>query len=237
MILRSSSGILAAFLDRHADFAGKAPDRGSRHSSSGAFRRIGDDDAVDENARYMHLFRFDRTLFDDALDLRDDDAAMLWAAMACARLSSMSASRSMVILPKGSAVVPRMNATSIGGTIEQPLLALDLDQLDDVLLGDLVDTPAPVTRIDIGVEADLGEEARLAGGAGAVKLRDDALREIVAADLVLLRRLRTFGMRPKLAAITRRSNPSWPRRLKPLACCRLGRRRTGSRLRGVPVLR
>jgi hypothetical protein len=36
------------------------------------------------------------------------------AAMAMARLSSVSASRSMVMLPSGSAVVPRRKATWIG---------------------------------------------------------------------------------------------------------------------------
>ena len=36
------------------------------------------------------------------------------AAIAIARLSRISASRSMLILPSGSAVVPRMIATSTG---------------------------------------------------------------------------------------------------------------------------
>ena len=37
-----------------------------------------------------------------------------FAAIASARLSSVSASRSMVMLPPRSAVVPRINATVIG---------------------------------------------------------------------------------------------------------------------------
>ena len=40
-----------------------------------------------------------------------------FAAIAIARLSSVSASRSMVMLPAGSAVVPRSRATLIGNDL------------------------------------------------------------------------------------------------------------------------
>ncbi len=39
--------------------------------------RIGDNHAVNENAGHLHVLRFDRALLDDALDLRDDDAAVV----------------------------------------------------------------------------------------------------------------------------------------------------------------
>jgi hypothetical protein len=50
----------------------------------------------------------------DALHLGDDDAAELRAAMAMAWASSVRASFSIVMLPSGSAVVPRMMPTWIG---------------------------------------------------------------------------------------------------------------------------
>ena len=57
----------------------------------------------------------------------------LCAAIAIARLSSVSASRSIVMLPWVSAVVPRMNATSMRkGLVEQPFLAIDFHQPDQV---------------------------------------------------------------------------------------------------------
>ena len=39
--------------------------------------RIGDDDAIDEDARHLDVLGLDRALGDDALDLRDDDAAVV----------------------------------------------------------------------------------------------------------------------------------------------------------------
>ena len=44
-----------------------------------------------------------------------------------------------------------------GRPVEQPLLAFDLDQLDEVLGGRGVDLAAAEPRIDVGVQADLGK--------------------------------------------------------------------------------
>ena len=79
---------------------------------------FGDDDAVDQHARHLDRARGRAAALGDALDLGDDDAAgVACAAIAIARLSSVSASRSMVMLPSGSAVVPRMSATLIGNAL------------------------------------------------------------------------------------------------------------------------
>ena len=45
--------------------------------------------------------------------------------------------------------------------VEQPLLAFDFDELDDVVRRDVVDLAAAKSRIDVRVEADLGKEAGL----------------------------------------------------------------------------
>ena len=78
------------------------------------FRLLGDDDAIDEDAEDLHLPRVDAAAVGDPLDLRDDDAAGIAAAIAIASAWSVSASRSIVMLPSGSAVVPRMIPTWIG---------------------------------------------------------------------------------------------------------------------------
>ena len=78
---------------------------------------LGDDDAVDQDARDLDLARVEAAALGDPLDLRDDEPPELRAAMAIASASSVSASRSMVTLPSGSAVVPRMMPTLIGNAL------------------------------------------------------------------------------------------------------------------------
>ena len=75
------------------------------------------DHAVDQDAGDLHLARVQGAGRRDALDLRDHEPLEFLAAMAIARLSSVSASRSMVMLPAGSAVVPRISATWIGNAL------------------------------------------------------------------------------------------------------------------------
>ena len=70
---------------------------------------------------------------------------------------------------------------------------------DDVFGGHVIDLGAAETRIDISVKPDLGEQARLSGGAGAVKLRNHALRQIIAENLVFLRGLGDLGHAAEIA--------------------------------------
>ena len=71
------------------------------------------------------------------------------------------------------------------GAVEQPLLAVDLEEADDVLGGALVDAAALAGGIDEGAQADLGQHARLGTGDLAVELGDDAERQVVGLDAVL----------------------------------------------------
>ena len=73
-----------------------------------------EDDAIDERARDLRPREDLASCRRDPLDLDDDHPPEFWAAMAIARLSSVSASRSMVMFPSGSAVVPRKTATLMG---------------------------------------------------------------------------------------------------------------------------
>ncbi|MFO1156032.1 MAG: hypothetical protein U1E43_04340 [Rhodospirillales bacterium] len=63
------------------------------------------------------MLRVERAGLGDALDLDDDEASRFFAAIAIARLSRVSASRSMVTLPLGSAVVPRQKAMLTGNDL------------------------------------------------------------------------------------------------------------------------
>ncbi len=69
------------------------------------------------------------------------------------------------------------------GAVEEPLLAVDLDELDQLIGGAGVHLAAAVPRVDEGVEPHPGEAAGLAGGDVAVEVRDAALREVVGLDL------------------------------------------------------
>ena len=70
--------------------------------------------AIDHDAGHLDLAGVERVAVGDALDLGDDDAAGVARGHGDGETSNVSASRSMVILPLRSAVVPRMMPTSIG---------------------------------------------------------------------------------------------------------------------------
>ena len=59
-----------------------------------------------------------------------------------------------------------------------------MDQLDEVLLGHVIQSASLQTRIDKGIEPDRGDRARLAGGDVAEKVADDPLGEAVGFDFV-----------------------------------------------------
>ena len=161
--------------------------------------RIGNDDAIDQDTGHLHVFRLDRALLDDAFHLDDDDAAIVVRRHGL----SQAIERQRFFL---HADVSRRVGTGaanegdidFGGFVEEPLFTLDLDELDDVLLRHRVDLSTAEARIDIGVKADLGEQARLARRAGAVQLRDDALRKVVAPNLIRLSGLRDLRHAPKI---------------------------------------
>src|SRR3989442_9152512 len=59
-----------------------------------------------------------------------------------------------------------------------------MDQLDEFLLGHLIQPTSLQTRIDKGIEPDRGDRARLASGDIAEKVADDTLGEAIGFDLV-----------------------------------------------------
>ena len=139
------------------------------------------------------------------------------AAIAMARLSSVSASRSM-----------REVARGVGGggadegdvdrerLVEQPLLAVELDQPDQLLGGGAVDLAAVLARVDEGAQAHLGEGAGLAGGDVAVEVRDHALRQVVGLDPVLDREPADLRDQPPMPADHALEQPVMAEPVEPL---------------------
>ena len=134
-----------------------------------------------------------------------------------ARLSRVSASRSIDEVAGG-----------VGGggadegdvdrerLVEQPLLAVELDQPDEILGGGGVDLAAALARVDEGAQADLGEGAGLAGGDVAVEVRDAALRQVVGLDPVLDREPADLGDQPPMAADDALREPVMAQPVQPL---------------------
>ena len=143
------------------------------------------DDAIDEDAGDLDLPRIERAALGDPLHLRDDEAA----GVARRHRDRQHLERERLLLHRDVAV-------GIGGRsaddadvdrecpIEEKLLALDLDQPDQILLGAFVDLAAAVARIDERSEPDAREVSGPPRRDVAEQVRDDALRKVVGLDLV-----------------------------------------------------
>jgi hypothetical protein len=70
--------------------------------------------------------------------------------------------------------------------VEQLLLAVEVQQLHEVLGGAGGEPAAVVARVDEGVQADARDHARLAAGDGTEEVGDHPLRPVVGLDLVAL---------------------------------------------------
>ena len=187
--LAGVEGHLLHAADRYADLPGER--RVVLHAVVHAVHLgLGQHHAIHQDAGNAHVLGQQEAVIDDALHLRDDDAAVV-----ARRHGLRQAIEGQRFLLEGDVArrVGRGAAdegdVDLGGGVEQPLLAIDLHELDDLGLRHRVDARAAVARIDVGVQAHLREQARLAGGAGPVELRDHALRQVVAQDPVLLRGL------------------------------------------------
>ena len=110
----------------------------------------------------------------------------LRAASARSRVPSGAASCSMETLPRASALVPRMIATSgRSGRKVQPFGAVEFDHAHEVLARRAIHSGALAARIDEGVEADLRENAGGASRGAPQHVEDQAARQVVRFDRVL----------------------------------------------------
>ena len=152
--------------------------------------RIRHDHAVDKNAGHAHVLGLQRPVRDDALDLRDHDAAIVVRGH---RLGEAVEGERLLLHAEvaGRIGARRADQRHVDGgrLVEQPLAAVEFDELDDVLGRHHVHLASAEPRVHVGMETDLREQSRLARSARTVELGDDALRQVVALDLVLLRGL------------------------------------------------
>ena len=144
-------------------------------------------EGIDEDAGDPDILRCQGSAFGQALDLRDDDAAVVVRGVG----QIQRAQRRGLLLERQIAVVVgsgRPDDGDVGddSVVKQPLLAVERMDSDEVLGGGLVHPPAVDTGIDEGVHADGREHAGLFGGGGAVQLIEHARGEVVGLDLVVL---------------------------------------------------
>ena len=86
------------------------------------------------------------------------------------------------------------------GLVEQPLLPLDVDDLDQILLGALVELAAAVAGVHEGVQAHVGDGADVVGGDVTVHVGDDALGQVISLQLVGQGQLAQLGGAVPMAA-------------------------------------
>ena len=162
---------------------------------------LGHHDRVHHDPRDLHRPRMQRVQLGDALDLGDHQPARV-----------LGRHRHRQIVQRQRLALHAEVAGGVGGggadegdvdrerLVEQPFLAVELDQADELLGRGGVDLAARLARVDEGAQADLGEGAGLAGGDVAVEVRDHALRQVVGLDPVLDRQPADLGDQPPMAA-------------------------------------
>ena len=141
---------------------------------------VGDDDAIDQNAGNLHVLRADRAGLDDALDLRDDDAAIVVRGHGLGE----HVQRQRLLLHADVAGRVGAGAADEGHVdlrrrVEQPLLAVDDDMLDDLFGRHVIDA---CRRRSAGRHRYRGRPWRT-GRAGRRRRRDRAAKSRPAGRL------------------------------------------------------
>jgi hypothetical protein len=112
---------------RHAQASGVGRRVGRGEGLRVLLGALGPHHAVDQHAGHLDLAGLQAAALGHLLHLGDDDAAAVVRGHRHGQVVLRQASRSIVMLPSASAVVPRMKATEIGNAlVEQQLLAVEL---------------------------------------------------------------------------------------------------------------
>ena len=69
--------------------------------------------------------------------------------------------------------------------VQQALFAFDLDQLNQIFLGAVVQLAAAVARVSEGVQTNMGDRADVVSCNVTIHVGDNALRQVVSLDLVV----------------------------------------------------
>ncbi|MPM39775.1 hypothetical protein SDC9_86410 [bioreactor metagenome] len=148
--------------------------------------RLAQIDIVHQDARHLHLLGLEGFRLDDALHLADDDAAA-----GLGRLGRRQLAELVALLIDGDVTVfighRAANDGDVypGQPIQQPFLAVDFQQLHQVVLGRAVHPAAAVPGVHHGAQPDLCDHAGLFGRDIAVHGGHYALREIIDFGLIL----------------------------------------------------
>lgn len=141
-------------------------------------------DVVDHDARYGDVLGVQAARLRQVLDLHDDDAAGVLGG----RGDGQPLVHDALVLEGDVALLVGGGAAQDGdvereASVEQVLLAVELDELAGVLGGLGVHAPALDARVDEGVQADLGDQAGATRRDLAPQVDNDALGQAVAFDL------------------------------------------------------
>jgi hypothetical protein len=147
------------------------------------FRR-GLDDVIDQDAGHFDVAGTQRVGGDHALDLRDHQTAGILGRGG----NGQSVQRQRFIFHGDIAIAIRGSAANerhidAERFVQQPFLAVDDDDLDQLLPGRLVQPPAVLTGVDKGAEADFGEHATAFAGNFPVQLTHHTQRQVVGFHL------------------------------------------------------
>ncbi len=140
-----------------------------------------------QHARHAHVVRTQRAVLGDALDLRDDDAAIVAGGDGLLESTEIGA---LVFIGQVAPFIRRGGAqdADIGRDVREmkPGLAAELDPVDDRRRGTAGVHRAPFAhRIGKRLHADLGQHAGPAGGGLAVHVEHDARGHVVGGNPVL----------------------------------------------------
>src|SRR6185503_15625198 len=145
------------------------------------------DHMVDQRSRHVNLLRFERLRANHALDLRDDDPAVIARGE---RLVEGAKECAFVFIGQIPALVRRRRSYDRDAwrycRKKQPFLCLKSDLFDYRLpRGELVHCSTMACRIDERIEPDLGEHAGTLGGGIAVHVEQNAAGQIVGGDFLV----------------------------------------------------
>ncbi len=176
-------------VNRNAEFAGQCAVIRHTEALHVLFVRA-DNNTVDIDARNGNQLRIEGTALYDLLNLYNDLAAAVLAGLShCgdvqrADLAMYGAVAELIAV--GSAQEYNINREAL---VQQALLAFDLNQLDEVFLGAVIQLAAAVARVSKGVQTDMGNGADVVRRDIAVHMGNNALRQVVCFDLVVQRQL------------------------------------------------
>ena len=151
---------------------------------------FGHHQVVDQDAGDAHEVGVQRARRHDALDLRNHHTLAVMRRLRDGQQVLVErlvfGAEVAVFVGRGGADQRHMHGET---WVEQLLAPADVDELHDVIGAARREPGATQARVDKGVQPDGRDDADLAASNGAVEMGDDALRQVVGGDGVVLHQL------------------------------------------------